>query len=64
MNKVEAELRTAILQKDASKVGEICDYLRYDLGMTYQDQTKLVSRIGCQPDDFEELLYESDRSSV
>lgn len=63
MRDIENELRSAIAAGDAKKVGEICDHLRFTQKMNYSAQIELVSRIGCDPDDYEELLYEADRLS-
>lgn len=63
MTDIENKLRLAIAAGDAKTVGEISDHLRFTRKMNYSAQIELVSRIGCNPDDYEDLLYEADRLS-
>jgi hypothetical protein len=63
MNDLEKKLRDAINRQDAKTVSEICDFLRFERKMNYNAQIEFVSKIGCSTEDFEELLYEADRSS-
>lgn len=60
---VENELPQAIASGNAKKVGEICDHLRFSRKLNYAAQIQLVTELGCNPDDYEELLYEADRQS-
>lgn len=60
---VEKELSAAIASGNAKKVGEICDYLRFTRKLNYAAQIQMVTELGCNPDDYEELLYEADRLS-
>ena len=59
----ENELPAAIAAGNAKKVGEICDHLRFTRQLNYAAQIQLVTELGCDPDDYEELLYEADRLS-
>ncbi len=58
---IDVELPRAIRSRNAKRVGEICDHLRFKRGMNYKAQTDLVIKLECSPADFEDLLYEADR---
>lgn len=60
---VEKELPAAIAAGNAEKVGKICDHLRFTRKLNYAAQIQLVTELGCDPDAYEELLYEADRLS-
>ena len=59
---VKEGIREASRTKNATLAGRIADYLRFHKGLDYADQMDIVKGCGVSPQDWEELLYESERT--
>jgi len=53
-------IKLAIAKQDSVLAGNIANYLRFNMGLTYSAQIELVENSGYELADWEELLLESN----
>jgi hypothetical protein len=59
--KLGEAIKKAVQERDAAAVGGIADFLRFKLGMNYEQSFQFVHKlIAIARDEWEVLLYESE----
>lgn len=61
--KLGKAIQQAAIMGDYVEAGNIADFMRHRLGMTYSAMMRVVQKVGVNPNEWEELIMESERHS-